>query len=99
VKVAVSLFATLAAYLPPSAAGDEVLLDVPDGATVGHVLDVLGIPHDLDCLRVVNGHDAPVEQPLQPGDVLSLFPPLAGGCGIGRARPAGTRGTRVSATA
>jgi molybdopterin converting factor small subunit len=79
VTVEVSLFATLGAYLPPSAVGDSVILDVPEGATVGQVLELLGIPEDLDCLRVVNGHDAPLEQPLQSGDVLSMFPPLAGG--------------------
>jgi molybdopterin converting factor small subunit len=79
VKVEVSLFATLGAYLPPSAVGDSVILDVPDGATVGQVVHSLGIPEDLDCLRVVNGHDAPLDRRLNPGDVVSVFPPLAGG--------------------
>ena len=78
-KVEVHLFATLAAYLPTGAAGDGVTLEVPDATTVGEVVRVLGIPEDLDSLRIVNGHDAPSEHCLVDGDVLSLFPPLAGG--------------------
>jgi len=79
VKVEVALFATLAAYLPAAGGGDSVTLDLPDGTTVGQVIESLEIPADLDCLRVVNGRDAPPEQVLSDGDVLSVFPPLAGG--------------------
>ena len=78
-KVEVQLFATLAAYLPAGAAGDSVTLEMPDATTVGEVVRVLHIPEGLDCLSVVNGHDAPSERWLVDGDVLSLFPPLAGG--------------------
>ena len=78
-KVEVALFATLAAYLPAAGGGDSVTLDLPDGTTVGQVIESLEIPADLDCLRVVNGRDAPPEQVLSDGDVLSVFPPLAGG--------------------
>jgi len=79
VKVEVCLFATLAAYLPAAGSGDGVILELPDGSTVGQVVASLEIPAELDCLRVVNGHDAPPEQVLRDGDVLSVFPPLAGG--------------------
>jgi molybdopterin converting factor small subunit len=39
----------------------------------------LRIPDDLDRLQVVNGRDAVPEHILKDGDVLSAFPPLAGG--------------------
>ena len=78
-RVEVALFATLAAYLPAAGGGDSVTLELPDGTTVGQVVESLEIPADLDCLRVVNGRDAPPEQVLSDGDVLSVFPPLAGG--------------------
>ena len=54
-------------------------LDLPPGTTVGQVVHSLRIPADLERLTVVNGRDAAPEQPLVEGDVLSLFPPLAGG--------------------
>ena len=78
-KVEVRLFATLERYLPPGAQGDGVSLDLPAGATVGDVAEALEIPSEMSCLTVVNGHDAPSNHVLAPGDVLSMFPPLAGG--------------------
>lgn len=78
-KVEVHLTATLRAYLPAGAVGDHVVLDVPDGATVEQVIHSLRIPSELDRLTVVNGRDAVPGQPLSEGDVLSVFPPLAGG--------------------
>ena len=78
-KVEVHLTATLRRYLPPGTIGDHVLLDFADGTTVGQVVDSLRIPADLERLTVVNGRDAAPDQVLSEGDVLSLFPPLAGG--------------------
>ncbi|MGH7383612.1 MAG: MoaD/ThiS family protein [Candidatus Rokuibacteriota bacterium] len=78
-KVAVQLTATLRAYLPPGSRGDRVVLDVPDGTTVDQVVHSLRIPSELERLTVVNGRDAVPDQPLAEGDVLSVFPPLAGG--------------------
>ena len=78
-KVEVCLFATLGRYLPPGVSGDRVTLEVPDRTTVGQVMTLLHIPDDLDRLQVVNGRDAVPEHILKDGDVLSAFPPLAGG--------------------
>jgi len=77
--VQVQLTATLRVYLPAGASGDSVVLEVPDGATVDQVVHSLRIPPDLERLTVVNGRDAVADQRLSEGDVLSLFPPLAGG--------------------
>lgn len=78
-RIEVQLFATLERYLPAGTRGDSVLLDLPPGATVHDVVDSLKIPSELGCLTVINGQDAALDQVLAPGDVLSMFPPLAGG--------------------
>ena len=78
-KVEVHLTATLRAYLPAGTPGDSVVLDVPEGTTVDQVVDSLKIPPGVERLTVVNGRDASPDQGLSEGDVLSLFPPLAGG--------------------
>ncbi|HSE03983.1 MAG TPA: MoaD/ThiS family protein [Methylomirabilota bacterium] len=78
-KVAVHLTATLRAYLPPGTPGDSVVLDVPAGTTVDQVIHSLRIPSELERLTVVNGRDVTPDQALAEGDVLSVFPPLAGG--------------------
>jgi molybdopterin converting factor small subunit len=79
VKVAVHLTATLRVYLPAGTLGDGVVLDVPEGTTVDQVVHSLRIPAELERLTVVNGRDAAPDQLLAEGDVLSVFPPLAGG--------------------
>lgn len=79
-KVAVHLTATLRAYLPAGTVGDNVVLDFAEGATVDQVVHSLRIPRELERLIVVNGRDAVPDQTLSEGDVLSVFPPLAGGC-------------------
>ena len=78
-RVEVHLFATLARYLPVGAIGDGLATDVEPGTTVGDVIRSIGIPPEFELVSVVNGHDAPREQVLDEGDVVSLFPPLAGG--------------------
>lgn len=77
--VEVHLFATLGAYLPEGSEGDSVVVAMPDGATVADVVRSLRIPPDQPSITVVNGHDAEPEHVLTDGDVLSMFPPLAGG--------------------
>jgi molybdopterin converting factor small subunit len=78
VRIEVRVFATLTAFLPPLTEG-ATTLDVPPGSTIHDVIERLGIPADLERVSLVNGVDATPERPLSPGDVLTLFPPLAGG--------------------
>jgi molybdopterin synthase sulfur carrier subunit len=78
VKVEVRLFATFAAFLPPGSAGSTAL-DIPDGSTLAELAARLGIPPALPRVALVNGEDAVPERRLVPGDVVTVFPPLAGG--------------------
>jgi molybdopterin converting factor small subunit len=79
VKVEVQLFATLAQYLPAGRPAERTLLDVPAGTRVTDLLSHLGIPAAMPRIVLVNGHDADDDRVLQPDDVVSAFPPLAGG--------------------
>jgi sulfur-carrier protein len=79
VRVEVQLFATLASFLPPLSREGAVMLDVPAGSTVHDVLQRLGIPADLERVALVNGGEATSERALSAGDVVTVFPPLAGG--------------------
>lgn len=79
IKIEVRLFATLAAYLPGSESHAPTL-ELADGATMGDLVRLLGIPEDLPRVSLVNGLNAEADQALRSGDVISLFPPLAGGC-------------------
>ena len=77
--VEVRLFATLAEFLPPGSEGGAATLDVPDGSTVGDVARRLGISPDVPSIVLVNGEDAGTDRALAPSDILTMFPPLAGG--------------------
>jgi sulfur carrier protein ThiS len=79
VRVEVQLFATLAAFLPPLSREGAATLDVPPGSTVHDLLQRLGIPTDLERVALVNGGEAAPERALSAGDVVTVFPPLAGG--------------------
>lgn len=78
-KVEVHLFATLARYLPSGSQGGVTVLDLPPDSTVRDAAARLGIPADLDRVALINGREADPGAVLQPGDVVTLFPPLAGG--------------------
>ena len=77
--VEVHLFATLTRYLPPGADEGRVFLDMPNDATIDDVVGRLGIPGTLARIALVNGREATPQTRLAPADVLTLFPPLAGG--------------------
>ena len=82
-KVTVKLYATLADYLPPGARNNRVEIEVAEAATIGAVLQPFSLPPKLTHLVLVNGtYVAPDARPatcLAEGDVLAVWPPIAGG--------------------
>ena len=78
-RIEVRLFANLAAFLPPHGRDGVAEFEIPDGSTVADVTRQLGIPPDLARVVLVNGRDASSEARLAPRDVVTIFPPLAGG--------------------
>ena len=78
-RVEVRLFATLARYLPDDQDAGAAVLEVAEDSTVADVARALGIPAHLSRIALVNDRDATDDRPLTEGDVVTLFPPLAGG--------------------
>jgi molybdopterin converting factor small subunit len=80
VKVEVQLFATLVAFLPPESRPiGAAVVEVPADSTVGDLANVLGIPGAVARVTLVNDREASEAHRLAAGDVVTLFPPLAGG--------------------
>jgi len=79
VRVEVRLFATLVPYLPKDSEAGSAFLDLAEGSTVGDVAAALGIPQNCPRIVLVNGEDADEARRLRAGDVVTHFPPLAGG--------------------
>lgn len=82
-QVTLKLFATLGDHLPPGARFNQVELDVPDGTTVQALIDRHQLPPKLVHLVLVNGVFVPpaerAKRALVQGDVLAIWPPIAGG--------------------
>jgi molybdopterin synthase sulfur carrier subunit len=83
-KVTLKLFATLAEYLPPESKYTNIVeLEVATGTTVGMIIEQKELPPKWVHLVLVNGRyidpDKRAEQPLVEGDVLAIWPPIAGG--------------------
>jgi molybdopterin converting factor small subunit len=83
-KITLKLFASLTDYLPPASKYTNIVeLDVPDGATITQVTEPYQLPQKLVHLVLVNGHYIAPEQRaakvLLEGDVLAIWPPIAGG--------------------
>jgi molybdopterin converting factor small subunit len=79
VKVGVRLLGLLRRYRPAGFKGDVVELDLADGATLRDAAQALSVPLDLIHAVFVNDKQVSLERVLAPGDVVRLFPPVAGG--------------------
>ncbi len=78
-EIEVKLFATLRDYLPKGSSRFSCRMEVDNLTRVQDILARLKIPEDMPKIILVNGIHGKKEQVLKEGDVLSVFPPVAGG--------------------
>jgi sulfur carrier protein ThiS len=78
------LYASLTEHLPAErGTGNQVQLEVAPGATIATVIEPFNLPMKLVHLVLINGVFIPPEaratRELVEGDVLAIWPPIAGG--------------------
>ena len=78
-RITVKLFANLRNFLPNGQGTNSSVMDIGEGATVSEVLERLKVPRDMAHLTLINGKQSKAGAVLSEGDLLSVFPPLAGG--------------------
>ncbi len=83
-QITFKLYASLGEFLPADRRrGNEMTLEVAEGSTVLGVIEPFNLPMKLVHLVLINGHYIPPEQratrALVEGDVLAIWPPIAGG--------------------
>ena len=83
-NITFKLFASLTDYLPYAARRSNILaLDVAPNASISQIIEPFGMPAKLVHLVLVNGTyiqpDARLTHTLKEGDVLAIWPPIAGG--------------------
>ncbi len=83
-KITFKLFASLTDYLPPDARHSNIVsLDVAPDAPISQIIEPFGLPQKMVHLVLVNGTyiepDKRLTHTLREGDVLAIWPPIAGG--------------------
>jgi molybdopterin converting factor small subunit len=54
-------------------------MELAGGATAANIIAGLGLPGQIPKIILVNGTHATEQNALHDGDVVSIFPPIAGG--------------------
>ena len=82
-RVTVKLYATLSDYLPAGSKNNRIDVDVAESITVNAILAPFSLPPKLTHLVLLNGvfipADARESTTTKEGDVLAIWPPIAGG--------------------
>ena len=83
-QITFKLYASLGEFLPQAhRVGNQMPLAVAEGATIAEVIEPFALPMKLVHLVLINGHFVPPDErgarKLVEGDVLAIWPPIAGG--------------------
>ena len=83
-QITFKLFASLTDYLPPEARYTNVVqMDVAPEASISQIIEPFGLPPKMVHLVLINGKyiepERRLTQTLVEGDVLAIWPPIAGG--------------------
>jgi len=83
-RITFKLYATLTDYLPADARrSNQMTMDVAPATPIAQIVEPFGIPPKLVHLVMVNGVFIPpaerAARTLAEGDVLAIWPPIAGG--------------------
>ena len=79
VDVSVKLFATLRRNYPEVRIGEAIPVSLPEGTTIGQLVERLDLPNEPGKLIFVDGRRAGEDHVLRDGDEIGLFPPVGGG--------------------
>lgn len=78
-QIEVRLYATFRDLLPEGPESFSTKRDVAEGTRVGELCRMLGIPENMPKIVVISGRIVDEAYTLKDGDVVSIFPPIAGG--------------------
>ena len=73
------LFANLEKLLPLGLQKKRAKVTVRKGSSTDDLLDGLGIPQSMTNVITVNGVHRSAKTELNDGDIIGIFPPIAGG--------------------
>jgi len=77
-EIEVRLFATFRDYLPKDS-GASFKKSLQAGTAVERIADEIRLPSDTPKIFIVNGNVVRGDYVVRDGDIVSIFPPVAGG--------------------
>ena len=77
--IQVRLFATLRRYAGDTSLGQPIPVELPAGATLEDLVEMLGIPREETRVAFVNARAQELAWVLRLGDGVGFFPPIGGG--------------------
>lgn len=78
-KIELRLYASLATFMPETAAGKPLTMEVRDGITIRDLLQELKVPRKDIKVIFLNGVHAKDGDILKAGDRVGVFPSVGGG--------------------
>ncbi len=78
-KLTVTLYATLGKYHPEGRGNEPFNVELPEGARVKDLLDHLDIKEGEAKQVFIKHKSRPEDFPLEDGERVAIFPPVAGG--------------------
>ena len=82
-QINIEFYASLMKFLPPGKSRFRREVKVDDGLLLGNLIEQYHIPPQMAHIVLVNGHfvdvDLRQDRTLVAGDVVSIWPPVAGG--------------------
>ena len=78
-KLHLHLYASLASHLPEKSGRNSCTLEVADGMSIRQLLTQLEIPENAPKILFRNGLHAELDEIIEDGDRVAIFPPIAGG--------------------
>ncbi len=79
IEIELRVFGELRRYRKGMAIGEGQALRCDDGSTVKDILSQLGIPETDAKIVLINGRAKKIDDELNAGDRLAIFPAVAGG--------------------
>ncbi len=79
-RISVNLYAYLRYYLPPAEKSvQEKEWEMPEGSTVGQILERLQMPKEVRVTVLLNNNSVDAKAVLKEGDIIHILPQIAGG--------------------
>jgi len=82
-QINIKFYASLMQYLPPGKSRHQREISVQEGLRVNRLIEQFHIPEKMAHIVLVNGYfidaDKRADRELVEGDVVSVWPPVAGG--------------------